>query len=230
MNSKRHELGYKSLTQCVTDYLKERLAKGELKPGEEINLTSVCETLGVSRSPVREAMIQLIKEGFIEAAERRRFRIKKLTPHEIRDLYECGGLLESEIVMTACDKITEDGLDALEGLLKAVEAALDAGDPAAFGEANSAFNNRIWSQCDNRSLLELFDHVRERLYFATKRVDAEDWNRMLLDDHREILRLLRMRDKAGLESALREKHWSYSRNLPFVRRFYKFENDPESRE
>lgn len=228
MSSKNHELGYKSLTQCVTDYLKDRLAKGELQPGEEINLTSVCETLGVSRSPVREAMIQLVKEGFIEAAERRRFRIKKLLPREIRDLYETGGLLECEIVMQACDKLTDADLDALERLLQDVEAALEARNPAAFTLGNSAFNDRIWRHCENRILLEFFDAVKERLYFATKRADAEEWNRMLLDDHREVARLLRARDKAGLQSLLRARHWSYSRNLPFISRFYKLDGDSES--
>ena len=228
MSTKNHELGYKSLTQCVTDYLKERLARGELKPGEEINLTSVCETLGVSRSPVREAMIQLVKEGFVEAAERRRFRIKKLMSREIHDLYEAGGFLEGEVIVQACDKITEDDLDSLDRLLRDVEAALDARNPAAFTETNSAFNSCIWRHCDNRIILEFFDTVRERLYFATKRADAEEWNRMLLEDHQELVRLLRARDKGGLQSLLRERHWSYSRNLPFISRFYKLNGDSES--
>jgi DNA-binding GntR family transcriptional regulator len=228
MQSENQRLGYRSLTQCVMDYLREKLTDGTLQPGQEINLTSVCETLGVSRSPVREALIQLVKEGFIDAAERRRFRIRKLTPDEVRNLYETGGLLESEIVKSACARISEADLRDLESLLASVESALDKKDAQAFLERNGDFNRRLWRFCGNGVLVEFFSMIRERLYFSAKRTDADDWNRMLLSDHRRIVVLLRDRNVEGLERLLREEHWDYSRNLPFIARFYKFESNGET--
>ncbi len=227
MNTKSEELGYKSLTQCVMDFLKDKLSKGELQPGEEINLTAVSETLGVSRSPVREALIQLVKEGFVDAAERRRFRIRKLTPAEVKDLYEIGGILEGEIVRDTCGVISDAELENLEGYLKGIQAALEANDPKAFLEGNGEFNKQLWRFCGNRILVEFFGTVRERLYFSAKRADTDEWNRMLFEDHREIVRLLRARDPQAIERLVREKHWSYSRNLPFITRFYRFAPEKE---
>ena len=70
MKGLNKDLGYKTLTECVMDYLKNQLNTGDLKPGDEINITSLSGTLGVSRTPIREALIQLVKEGFIETDTR----------------------------------------------------------------------------------------------------------------------------------------------------------------
>jgi len=213
-------LGYKSLTECVIDYLKQRLLDGELHPGEEVNLTSLCETLGVSRTPVREALVQLIKDGFIEEATRKGFKIKKLGRSEIEDIYRIGGLLESEVVKIACDRMSDRDVERLEAMLNESEAELGRGDHAAYAAKNSAFNEFMRSFCPNALLTDLVENIRERLYFAHNRSDAPEWNRLMVTDHRRIISLLKDRDKPGLERLIREVHWNFDRHLPFILRFY----------
>ena len=96
------------------DYLKEKLFSGDLKPGDEINLTELGTILGISRTPIREALIQLMKDGFIEGFSRKGFKIKRLVRQEIEDLYAVGGILESEILKAACEKMTASDFEAAE--------------------------------------------------------------------------------------------------------------------
>ena len=227
MDEKNQKLGYKSMTECVMDYLKQRLLDGEICPGEEINLTTLSETLGVSRTPVREALIQLMKDGFIEGATRKGFRIKQADRREIRDLYEIGGLLESEIVKAACDAMTGEQIEQLEAIQRKIEDALERSDAKAYLDYNAEFNALLWGFCPNRVLNEFSSKIRERLYFARKRLGYPEWNRMLVSDHREIIGLLRTKDMEALVRLLREKHWSFDRNYPFIRQFYKFPEEGE---
>jgi DNA-binding GntR family transcriptional regulator len=223
--NRSNELGYKSLTECVIEYLKQKLLAGELHPGEEINLTSLCETLGVSRTPVREALVQLIKDGFIEEATRKGFKIKRLGRSEIEDIYMIGGLLESEVVKIACDRISDADIGRLEAILDESEAELDRGDHAAYAVKNRAFNELVRSFCPSALLTGLVENIRERLYFAHNRSDAPDWNRLMVADHRVIVSLLKDRDKPGLERLIREIHWNFDRHLPFILRFYGLEEN-----
>jgi DNA-binding GntR family transcriptional regulator len=227
VTSQNRALGYKSLTECVIDYLKQQLIDGALHPGDEINLTSLCETLGVSRTPVREALVQLMKEGFIEEATRRGFKIKKLGLPEIKDIYRVGGLLESEVVKIACDRISDEEIDRLAVMLDESEAALDRGDFTVFASKNSQFNELIRSFCPNGLLLHLIENIRERLYFAHNRSDFPEWNSLMAADHRRIISLLKDRDRLGLERLMREVHWNSDRHLPFILRFYDLAEEPE---
>jgi DNA-binding GntR family transcriptional regulator len=219
------ELGYKSLTECVIDYLKQKLHDGELHPGEEIKLSSLCETLDVSRTPVREALVQLIKDGFIEEVTRKGFKIKKLGRSEIEDIYRIGGLLECEVVMIACDRMSDSDVERLEAMLNESEAELGRGDHAAYAAKNSKFNEFIRSFCPNALLTDLVENIRERLYFAHNRSDVPEWNRLMVADHRQIISLLKDRDKPGLERLIREVHWNFDRHLPFILRFYSLAED-----
>jgi DNA-binding GntR family transcriptional regulator len=220
VNNQNRELGYKSLTECVIDYLKQKLLDGELHPGEEINMISLCDTLGVSRTPVREALVQLIKDGFIEEATRKGFKIKKLGRSEIADIYWIGGLLESEVVKIACERMSDAEIERLEAMLGESEAELVRGDHAAYAAKNTKFNEFMRSFCPNALLTDLVENIRERLYFAHNRSDAPDWNRLMVADHRQIISLLKDRDKPGLERLIREVHWNFDRHLPFILRFY----------
>jgi len=219
-NNQNQALGYRSLTECVINYLKQRLSDGELHPGEEINLPSLCTTLDVSRTPVREALVQLVKDGFIEEATRKGFKIKKLDLAEIKDIYLIGGLLESAVVSIACDRMSEADIGRLEVMLDDSETDLGRGDYSGYAAKNSCFNEFMQSFCPNIVLINLVKNIRERLYFAHNRTDSPDWNRLMIADHRLIISLLRARDKAGLERLIRQVHWNFDRSLPFILLFY----------
>jgi DNA-binding GntR family transcriptional regulator len=219
-NKENQKLGYKSLVECVTDYLKKELFSGEINPGDEINLTELGNILGISRTPIREALIQLMKDGFIEGFSRKGFKIKRLERQEIKDIYAVGGLLESEIMKTACDKMTDSDFEAVEKILRSAETAFASKDPDAYFDLNTKFNCFLRSFCGNQVLAEFLNNIHERLYFSRRRIDLPDWEQMLLADHREMVRLMRAKDKLHLDELLRERHWNFSRNLPFILSLY----------
>jgi DNA-binding GntR family transcriptional regulator len=227
--NEKQKLGYKSLVECVMDYLKEKLFAGELKPGEEINLTELSKILGISRTPIREALIQLMKDGFIDGYSRKGFKIKRLEKKEIQDLYAVGGMLESEILKAACDGMSPSDFEAVEAILRTAETAFEANDADMYFDLNTKFNSYLRRFCGNRVLLEFLDRIHDRLYFARRRIDQPGWERMLLADHQEMLHLIKAKDKVGLEQLLRGRHWDFSRNLPFVRHLYHLSESHEEK-
>ena len=226
MNTKNKQLGYKSLAKCVMDYLKQQLVDGEISPGEEINLSKLGEILGVSRTPIREALIQLLKDGFIEDTTRKGFRIKKLIRKDIDDLYEIGGLLESELVNAASEKMTDADIAKLEKYQEKIESEFAHDNYGDYLELNKAFNDFLWSFCPNQLLSDYLNKIQERLYFAHKRSGYPEWNLMLVSDHREMIGYLKNRDKTSLTHLLREQHWNPDRYIHFIRRMYKL-TDPD---
>ena len=127
--------------------------------------------------------------------------------------------------MFACDRMCDADVERLEEMLNESEAALASDDTSAYGSKNSRFNEFMRSFCPNAVLKELVEKIRERLYFAHNRSHSPDWNRLIISDHRQIVSLLKDRDKPGLERLIREVHWNFDRHLPFILRFYSLEDD-----
>jgi DNA-binding GntR family transcriptional regulator len=100
------------------------------------------------------------------------------------------------------------------------EAALARGEFVAYAAKNGQFNELLRSFCPNALLIHLVENIRERLYFAHNRSDSPDWNSLMAADHRQILSLLKARDRSGLERLIRDVHWNFDRHLPFIVQFY----------
>ena len=101
---------FQSIHRSVADYIRDQIEEGRYRPGEKINEKELCEVLGISRTPIREALIQLGKEGLVDIQPRRGVRVRKLSPEEVKHMYKVVGLLESE----AAWEMHEDGTLSLE--------------------------------------------------------------------------------------------------------------------
>jgi DNA-binding GntR family transcriptional regulator len=212
---------YKSLTECVTDYLKRQLNNSALKPGDEINIGAISETLGISRTPIREALIQLLKDGFVEIVSRRKFFIKRLTLQDIEHIYQVVGLLEAEGAKDACNRMTDSEILELEGQNREMEEALKKGDTQKYLSSNSRSHALILKYCDNPILLEIAEKLKERLYVFPKLIsETPDWVKKLLNDHHEMIRCIKKKDPQALEDLIKNEHWNFSKNYKFVTKYY----------
>ena len=81
-------LNYKSLKEHVYEYISNQIRDETLKPGEKINENVICETLKISRTPVREALIQMANDGYIEQIPRRGFVVKSISLERVHNIYE----------------------------------------------------------------------------------------------------------------------------------------------
>jgi DNA-binding GntR family transcriptional regulator len=228
MNDSNKILGYKSLAECVMDYLKKQIIDGELIPGGEINFKSLCETLGVSRTPVREALIQLMKDGFVEVLSRKAFRIKKLSAKDIKDMYFVGGLLEAEILKDAAENMTSDDIRKLEIITDHLKKAFKESDSYNYYLHNTAFNQFVQSFCTNRVLVDQFSKLRERLYFTSKSLSSAGFEEIMLKDHCKMTAILEKNDKKEIENFVKNDHWDFLRNHPYLKEVIPEIEDSES--
>jgi DNA-binding GntR family transcriptional regulator len=222
-------LGYQSLPECVVKYLKNMLAIGDLKPGTEINLSMLSTTLGISRTPIREALIQLVKDGLVDIVSRRKFVIKKLTLENLKHLYFMIGLLESEAAVLSCGQITQEDIAKLEDLYCGMEKALKGNEFLAYLDMNTASHDIIIKYCQNAILLDMLKNIRERLsiilYDFHKIIEnTPELEVMLMADHIRMIQAIKAYDKEVLGKIIKNEHWDFDRNYPYLLEYYEICN------
>jgi DNA-binding transcriptional MocR family regulator len=123
--------GPQSLKQRAYDELRARIERGELKEGEKVVELSVCDSLGVSRTPVREALIQLEADGYLEGIPRRGFRVRSFDEASAREVFEMLGPLDGRAALLAVPNMGPDDLADMRFLYESMELAIALLRPAA---------------------------------------------------------------------------------------------------
>jgi DNA-binding GntR family transcriptional regulator len=221
-------LNVKSLREQVYDHLREALRRRELRPGDSIRLAGMAEQLGVSRTPLRDALLKLEWEGFVTIHARRGITVRSLSLVEIRHLYELIGALESSLVKSVAWRLEREHLAAMRDHHQRMCEALEADDFARYYRHNLAFHDLPLELSDNHEMLRLIRVQRQRLYdFPRKPVFVKEWEQASTDEHRRYLELLERGDGTGAAAFIRDVHWSFAVQEAFIRRYYAEEIDGE---
>ena len=170
----------------VADTLRMMILVGDLLPGERVTQDDLSKRLGVSTMPVREALLRLAAEGFVEAAPNRSFRVVHTTREDIRDIYWIHAKLAGELTARACQAADARVLDALRECHDEYLAAVEAGDTTWMEEANWRFHKTINSAAGSPKLLLV---LRSSLRFIPEGFYGlvRDWPEVSNQGHREIL-------------------------------------------
>jgi DNA-binding GntR family transcriptional regulator len=197
-----------------------------LSPGEFIDLNQIGKDLGMSRTPLRDALFHLENEGFITIYPRRGVMLNLLDLRTIKNIFEIVGALESSALLSVKDYLTESDVRRMDELDKEMESCLNAGDLDNSYKHNVAFHNVFLDKSDNEELVRAARIQRERLYdFPEPRTLLLDWERSNLAEHYEIIRLLEHGDFTKASDYLRDVHWSYYVQEKFIKRFYFFRRE-----
>lgn len=203
----------KRITDLAMMYIKNQLESGILKPGDRIDEQSLCQALGVSRTPVREALIQLDKEMILEILPRRVIRVRKLLAKDIREIYHLVGLLEADSAVRAVDLITPEHLDNMSHLLEMMEMVFfQDKNIQLYLEINLELHNIPLELDNNRLLMEIVANLKKRLYTLPRRLEnASDWIIVAVNDHKRLMKAFKDRDKASVGRILKDEHWGSDR-------------------
>lgn len=211
----------KSLKEQVYDYLRQQFQRRRLQPGETIHMDATAEKLGVSRTPLRDALIQLEMEGFVTISPRRGITVNALPLEEIRDFYQVIGALESAALTASFPRLGEAGVGKMDGLNRQMQKAIDAGDFDLFYEKNLRFHEIFTRPCGNRTLVRILDNLKKRLYdFPQKRQWIKEWEQSSIGEHQEIVDFLAAGDPQSAALFLRDVHWSYAVQEKYIRKYY----------
>ncbi len=191
---------YLPLRDVVFNTLRQAILKGEIEPGEHLMETKLAEKLGVSRTPIREAIRKLELEGLVTMIPRKGAEVAQITEKNLRDVLEVRRALEVLAVRIACDKITAEQLEELEAAAKVFEATLSSKDVTAIAEADVEFHDVIFKATDNQRLLQIISNLREQMYrFRVEYLKKEDFHARLVEEHNEIINAVKHHDKAAAE-------------------------------
>ncbi|MBE3125839.1 MAG: GntR family transcriptional regulator [Acidobacteria bacterium] len=214
-------LNIKSLKEQVYEYLREQMRRGEIMPGSAIDMEETSKKLGVSKTPLRDALLQLEMEEFVTILPRRMIVVNSLTKHDIRNYYEIIGSLESMAMLKAFDRLKASDIEAMQKLNAGMKDAIAANDFDLYYERNLAFHNTFLSLCGNDSLVKLVNNLKKRLYdFPRPKGFVKEWEESSILEHQALIDLLRKGWGQDAANHVRDVHWSFKVQERFVRKYY----------
>jgi DNA-binding GntR family transcriptional regulator len=217
-------LNLKSLREQVYDYLREAMNRGDLAPGANLDLNAISRRLGVSRTPLRDALLQLETEGFVTILPRRGCVVNQLSREDIRDLYQLIGSLEASVIRTEFDRITPAVTTRMKRFNDEMREALRADDFDHFYAANLELHECFLTLSPNNRLVDLVRTMKHRLYdFPRKKTFIKEWELRSIDEHAELIRLLKSGEARAAADYIRDVHWSFEVQQPFIERYYSSE-------
>ena len=219
----RHEplLNVKSLKEQVYEYLREQMRTGEILPGSVIDMEETSSKLGVSKTPLRDALLQLEMEDFVTILPRRKVVVNVLSEEDIRNYYDILGALESVALLKAFDRIRPADIDAMQALNDGMKAAIADDDFDRYYEKNLAFHDTFLDLCGNASLVKIVNTMKKRLYdFPRSKGFVKEWEEASVGEHQALIDLIRQGKRLEAADHIRDVHWSFEVQEPYVKRYY----------
>jgi DNA-binding GntR family transcriptional regulator len=217
----------KSLKEQVYEYLREQLRTGKILPGSVINLDETSRKLGVSRTPLRDALLQLEMEGFVTIHARRGVVVNTLSLQDIKNCYEVIGALDGTAMRHAFSMIGKAEVEAMENLIQEMKKALQADDFDLYYEKNLALHDVYLSLCGNERLVRIVTTMKKRLYdFPRKRGFVKEWEWASIVEHTELLDLIRQRKADEAAAYIRDVHWSFPVQKKYILLYYQSAAEP----
>ena len=202
LNAKADE--YLPLRDVAFQKLRQAILRGELTPGQRLMEIQLAEQLGVSRTPVREAIRMLEQDGLAVMIPRRGAVVSKISGKNLRDVLEVRLALEELAVQLSCVRMEEDDYVALTEANRVFAETLQGDDIVKMAEADEHFHDIIYRASDNTRLLQLETQMREQMYrFRIEHLKEKSKRPQLIESHKEILEALRRRDADAATMAIR---------------------------
>ena len=185
------------LRDVVFKTLRKGILTGELKPGERLMEIHLANRLGVSRTPIREAIRKLELEGLVTMVPRRGAEGANITEKNLKDVLEVRQALESLAIELACERITEENKEELRQKLDQVETAVRTGDTGAIASADVAFHDAIVEFSGNMRLIQLVGNLGEQMYrYRFEYIKDVSKHSQIMSEHRIMFDSIMENDRA----------------------------------
>ena len=187
---------YLPLRDVVFNTLRQAILRGELKPGTRLMEISLANKLGVSRTPIREAIRKLENEGLVLMTPRKGAEVAEITEKSMLDVLEIRKALEELTTGLACDRITPEQIERLKEAETYFEEMLDGRDITVIAEADVKFHDIIFEATDNKRLINLLNNLREQMYrFRIEYLKGLEYYPKLKEEHNMLIRAIENGDK-----------------------------------
>ena len=195
----------KSLGQHVLENLKHAILRGDIPPGNRLVESRLAETMGISRTPIREAMHKLEREGLLWKLPNSGFTVTGLTREDIEETFGIRSVLESYAARLAAIKHEEEELAPLEKKIKEYQACLDQGRLEDLPAINTRFHDILYALSRSPKLIKMVNDLRDQIYRFRKIILREKGRaKASNDDHRKMLKAIRKRDADRVERLVKD--------------------------
>lgn len=195
---------YLPLRDVVFNTLRQAILKGELKPGERLMEIQLAQRLGVSRTPIREAIRKLELEGLVTMVPRKGAEVAQITEKSLRDVLEVRGALEELTIQLACSKMNDKVLADLNETHTAFKQAIASKELTKIAECDVDFHDVIYNATQNEKLIQILNNLREQMYrYRMEYIKDPKSHKRLIEEHEEIIRTLKTADADGARKAIR---------------------------
>jgi len=190
----------------VYEHIKTSILSGHLNPGEKLTEEHLAKTLGVSRTPVREALHKLESEGLIKVRKKRGFVVSRDSKEEVEEIFELRSILEGYALRVISESVLEENLHRLERFIQNAEEALERKKNVDVFKWNTRFHDTLHELVANKTRLHRLI-VNMRKYVLRHREDTlryPDGGRRSVEGHKKIVMALKLKDPDLCERVMRE--------------------------
>lgn len=193
---------YQPLREVVCESLRNAISKGVLKPGERLMEIQLAEELGVSRTPVREAIRKLELEGYVVMLPRRGTYVSSLTIRDVNEVFEIRTSLESLAAALASERITDEEMDNLQRFLVQFANDIKSGDMEHIVDTDMKFHDALYQASRNNRLVGIISNLRDQLTrFRTTSMSYPDRLKASLNEHRSLVEAIAQGDAKAAKAA-----------------------------
>lgn len=194
----------KSLGQHVFDSLKQAIIRGNMAPGEWLVESHIADTLGISRTPVREAIHKLEREGLIERQPRGGFTVVGLTRDDIEEAFGIRAVLEGYAARLAAIKHRKNELVPLEKKIEEFDTCLVKKQNTDLTRINTEFHDLLYALSKSPKLVHMINGLRDQIFrFRQMILKEPQMAKISNEDHKQMLEFIRKRDADGVEALVR---------------------------
>ena len=187
---------YQPLRDVVFNTLRQAILRGELKPGERLMEIQLANKLGVSRTPIREAIRKLELEGLVLMIPRKGAEVAEIREKGLRDVLEVRKALEELSVQLACDRITPEQISELEKAAAEFGRASKYEDVTEIAQADVKFHDVIYQASDNQRLMQLLNNLGEQMYrYRVEYLKNAAVFGQLVEEHEKLIRHIKNHEK-----------------------------------
>lgn len=196
---------YLPLREVVFRALRNAIVQGEFQPGERLMEVTIANKLGVSRTPVREAIRMLELEGLVVMIPRKGAEVANITVKDLKDALEVRMAIEALSVRLTCERIDEKGKEELKQVCIAFREAINSKLVPAIVEADEAFHNTIYKLSQNPRLINIAQNLREQVYrYRVEYVKDFSYHDNLVTEHDQITNAILLGDANTAERVMNE--------------------------
>lgn len=193
------------LRHDVRNHLRNQIFEGTLKPGDRIVESRLARDLGISQTPVREALRELEQMGLVVSYPNRGASVRRIEPKDAEEMYTLRAHLEVLGIDLLLDHLADSDLDALNGFIDGMLAAADANDPERLTELDTSFHEYILTRSGNSLLLRTWQGISPLNWTMLTVIRLKDRNLTeLAERHQPIVDALKSGDRTQAEAAIRD--------------------------